>query len=205
MNPGIFFGNKWDHVSREERYFCAELYFLMRSNPNDFVKWVYYNAPIPGITEGDFEREWHAAFEVCFYRDFIKKFGFKGDKSLRAVNQKHGTGFSEKRTFDLCLFSDKKIVVFEAKVQQAFDEEQVLIFNKDKHLISLLVGDDVEVVFVAIASSIFFNNYSIFGKKVKPAMDKVFGENILSWEKLGDKTCPVYHPQFQNANALYKQ
>jgi dihydroxyacetone kinase-like predicted kinase len=165
---------------------------------------MFNNTSMPGITENDLALEWHAAYEVCFYRDFIKKFGFKGDKSLRTANQKYKTQFSEKRTFDLCLFSDKKIVVFEAKVQQPFDEKQVLIFDKDKDLINLLVGDDVEVVFVAIASSLFFDRYSTFGKKVKPAMDRVFGKNILSWKNLADEACPVYHPHFLTVDALYK-
>jgi hypothetical protein len=205
MSLSIFFGNSWEDITRDERYFCAELYFRMRERPSEFVKWIYQNSLLPGISGGDLTREWNAGLEVCFYRDFIKRFGFKGEKSLRLVNQKNGTYFSEKRTFDLCLFSDKKIVIFEAKVQQPFDEQQVLVFEKDRALLKVMLGEEIEVVFVAIASSEFFKNFPVFGKKVKPAIDKVFGKNLLSWSKLGEESCPVFHKQFKKADALYKQ
>lgn len=49
--------------------------------------------------------KWKVGYEVCFYRDWFKAQGQSAKK----------LGFSGKRTFDLCFFSNKAMVIIEAK------------------------------------------------------------------------------------------
>jgi hypothetical protein len=156
MSFEIFNGKTWKEITREERYFCAELYFQIRSRPNEFIRWLHDEVKLPCISEEDLKIQWEAGFEVCFYRDYIHSLTHKGLKSIREVNQKHGNDFSEKRTFDLCLLSDKKIIIIEAKAQQPFDGEQVMIFKKDIEQIRALLERDIKIEFIALASDIFF-------------------------------------------------
>lgn len=110
-------GQSWAEVTREERFFCAHLFYLIqREGLAGFVSHLNekYEASLQ-VTAN-----WELAYEACFYRDFWHLRGKKGPL------------FSPKRTFDLCLFSDDVIVVIEAKAHQSFDEEQLDSFEKDK-------------------------------------------------------------------------
>ncbi len=86
---------------------------------------------------------WDMGYEVCFYRDLLFELG----SSVRP------SGYSPKRTFDLCLFSERSIIVIEAKAFQCFDAEQAGHFQKDRAQIQKLVGREINVRLVALASS----------------------------------------------------
>src|SRR5882672_11412807 len=94
-------GNNWSDITREERFFCAELYIKIKNSENAFVRWLNAQEKI-SISGEDCETEWETAFEVCFYRDFPHKF-------RPEIPDK----YSPKRTFDLCLFSEKNIIIIE--------------------------------------------------------------------------------------------
>jgi hypothetical protein len=99
-------GKTWLEVTREERLFCSFLYWDISGNGRAFVEWLNQNSQLRLEPDAD----WEAGYEVCFYRDFFR---FKGVSA-------RGRGFSPKRTFDLCLFSEDCIIIFEAKVHQGF-------------------------------------------------------------------------------------
>ena len=143
-------GENWLDVTREERLFCACLYWDIKGKEKDFVLWLNENKELK-LKVSD---TWEAGYEACFYRDLLK---LKG-KPVR------GSGYSQKRTFDLCLFSEDAIVIIEAKVQQMFDESQVKVFEKDRHDIRRITGENIEVLVVALASSKYFDNYNRYGK-----------------------------------------
>ena len=91
--------------------------------------------------------DWDVAVEVCFYRDYLWHKG----------KPVHGSGFSPKRTFDLCLFSSNTIIIIEAKVDQPFDTEQNKVFAEDSKKIRQLLGnEDLNIYLVALASSKYY-------------------------------------------------
>lgn len=103
-----YFGNKsWSDITREERYFCAELFFDIKNNIKAFI--YFLNKRFK--TNYNIDQHWEVGFEVCFYRDFLFDKG----------NKVRETEYSDKRTFDLCLFSNKEILIIEAKADQKFD------------------------------------------------------------------------------------
>ena len=112
-------GKGWWQVSREERYFCAELYRVLQGNE---VKFVGFLNEKYGKRLND-RAEWELAYEVCFYRDWRKHWTDRG----YALEKK-----SMKRTFDLVLFSTAQIVLFEAKAQQPYHLQQLDCLRKDK-------------------------------------------------------------------------
>ena len=143
-------GKNWLDITREERLFCSYLYWDISGTERDFITWLNTNTKLRLNTDSN----WEVGYEVCFYRDLLK---LKG-KPLR------GSGYSQKRTFDLCLFSEDAIVIIEAKVQQMFDESQVKVFENDRHDVKRITGKNIEVLVVALASSKYFDNYDIYGK-----------------------------------------
>jgi hypothetical protein len=72
-------------------------------------------------------------FEVCLFRDLRHHNLLKG-----AVD-----AISLKRTFDLCLFSESRIVVIEAKAQQGFenDKDQLAAFAEDLNKAGTALGN----------------------------------------------------------------
>jgi len=114
-------GKSWGEITREERYFCSILYKDIRDEileNNDggksFVDWVN---GLSGYKTIPPEHFLDVGYETCFYRDILA-----GRGGIRKFNEKisndYRKPFSEKRTFDLCLFMPKSMFVIEAKVQQ---------------------------------------------------------------------------------------
>lgn len=110
-------GKNWADITREERFFCAELYSVVKGKEGEFVKFLNSKAKL-GLPEKDLDAEWECGFEVCFYRDFAHE--------SKAPNE-----YSPKRTFDLCLFSEKVILIIEAKVYMGFRTRQNTSFKED--------------------------------------------------------------------------
>jgi hypothetical protein len=126
------------------------------------------------------EKHWEIGYEVCFYRDYRKS----QKKSIR------GSGFPQKRTFDLALFSDDELIIFEAKVHEEFDTKQVEDFQKDNSLIKELVESPITIRFYALASQSYFENSRKF-KTWDKSDTSLHGENKcfdgkISWSELAD-------------------
>jgi hypothetical protein len=119
MGFEYFEGKNWIDISREERLYCAHLYFQIRGKELEFVKWLNENHKMKLPTES----EWEIGYEVCLYRDYFKQLR---DETICKDN----VDYPPKRTFDLCLFSEENIVIIEAKVQQRFDAEQSEVFKQ---------------------------------------------------------------------------
>lgn len=135
----------WSLWSREERLFCAVLFEHARRDPAEFAKWLIGEAKL-GVQPDD---SWDLGFEVCFYRDFL----WQQNRSARV------DGLPSKRTFDLCLFGERAVIVMEAKVSEVFGAKQNTNVGRDKGLVRRLIGRDLLVVnVVAIASSKYFEN-----------------------------------------------
>jgi len=134
-----YFRNKtWSETTREERLFCAELFFEIRKNPIPFLELI-----------GKENKDYEVAFESCFYRDVLKAYGI-------SIKDK-GIDLPPKRTFDLALFAEDEIVIIEAKAKQGFDSEQLESFEADFNNIWKLfdiIGENVpKIEIIALCSS----------------------------------------------------
>jgi len=134
---------------------------------------------------------------VCFYRDLLKAFG----KGIKAVNRERAKSdqFPQKRTFDLCLFSSKEIVIIEAKSQVGLTRIQMEDFAEEKNRLGQLFDfiekeqqqpfGHLEVRFILLASSKYLNsNRSLLGRKQSNSEDlwsSIFCGQV-SWAELAD-------------------
>jgi len=178
-------GMPWSTWTRDERFFCSVLYSYAVSDPKDFAEWVIENAGLQISSNGD----WDLGFEVCFYRDYL----WHQNKSAKQLK------FPFKRTFDLCLFSAKAIIIIEAKVCEGFTTKQNDEFIEDRKKLKLLPGlESIDVQIVALASSKYFDN-------CRPStLDlDIFKNKKLSWFDVAKK----YNNDhlLHQANTMYKQ
>lgn len=171
-----YFNNKaWAHITREERYFCAELFFELRENPKPFFELIEKKAEVFEI-----------AYEVCLYRDILKAYG----KSIKA------SSLPQKRTFDLALFSENEIIIIEAKANTGFNNKQLDSFNEEvaniKSLFKLLGHKTPKISTIAIFSSKY---------TPKPETVKNFIKTI-TWKELA-KLYPSKKELFISADNTY--
>lgn len=185
----------WHQITRDERYFCSELFQIVKTNPEPFIKLLNNNGIV--INQDHFD----IGYEVCFYRDYIYKFGYKGVKNIKKINDLNLTingkvinYFPFKRTFDLCIFSENKVIVIEAKAQQGFETNQLQSFEEDRELIKLLLGKNLEVSLVGLHSSRYSPSIST----------QAFFNACVDWSQLYN----IYNQEFPillNADNLYKK
>ena len=182
MGLTYFSGSTWAAISREERFYCAILYWHIRQNPASFLQW------LSSVTHLALDPTafWEAGYEVCFYRDYLKS----RNRSVRE------SIYSEKRTFDLCLFSDSDIVIVEAKVYEPFKVDQCRVFGGDIQAVKAVLEHDVRVHLLALASSKYLNNYKTYGRQ---STLEVFHDRI-SWKMLSEHFA---EPLFKQADDLY--
>ncbi|MEN9503492.1 MAG: hypothetical protein RI964_2777 [Pseudomonadota bacterium] len=175
----------WSEWTRDERFFCASLYHLAKDNLSDFAVWLCSQTGIP-YEENE---KWDLGYEVCFYRDYLWQ------KNISA----RYAGFPIKRTFDLCLFSESKIIIIEAKVFGAFDANQNKSFEDDKKYLKRMPGlKNIAIYVVALASSVYFKNIKEYGRK---STLTVFDGRHITWHGLAEK----YNARiFYQADVLYK-
>jgi hypothetical protein len=64
-------GKPWSEITREEIYFCAELFFEIRKGVKKFIQFLNIN-PSFNLNK---DEEWEVGFEVCFYRDYLYSIG----------------------------------------------------------------------------------------------------------------------------------
>ena len=177
-----YFGEKgyWYNITRDERFFCSELYYKIKGNEKKFIKFLSKCDNIKIIDNEDLNAEWEISLEVCFYRDFIHEIGFDKNTHIRRSISKSNNNkpFPMKRTFDLCLFSEKKIIIIEAKAKESFDNLQLEDFKKDFHMIDELLSlsdKNVSIHLLGLWSS-YYNP--------KKDTKKVFDNNIITWREI---------------------
>lgn len=159
-------GRPWSAWTREERFFCAALYSHAARDPRRFAACVIDRAKLRVDPGG----AWDLGYEVCFYRDYLWR---KGSATAKE------SGLPAKRTFDLCLFGERDIIIIEAKVFEPFDTRQNAVFEKDRDIINNKLGlSNLGVHVVALASSRYFAG------KVKPSTLAGFAGRI-EWRQLG--------------------
>jgi len=174
----------WSTWTREERYFCAVLFFQARQDPASFASWLIDAAGLDIDPAG----EWDLGYEVCFYRDFLWQLGVSAKQR----------GLPGKRTFDLCLFGERDLVVIEAKVCEAFGGAQNDDFAQDKARINSLEGlEEINVHVTALASSRYFANVAKFGR---PETLTMF-DGRITWAQVAER----YSDELlRQADGMYK-
>jgi hypothetical protein len=168
----------WTQITRDERFFCCELYHEIKKDTATFIR--FLQTKLPAIES---ESKVEVGFEVCFFRDYIKHIGeANGNKSVK------GSVYSQKRTFDLCLFTDTYIAVIEAKAHTGFNTVQLNSFEEDKQNIRLLLGDKCpEIYSIALTAD---------GYSPKKASVKGF-DCMINWKEMHE----LYpNPVFLRAN-----
>jgi hypothetical protein len=188
---------RWAQIAREERLFCAELFVEIRGRVGAFVSWLNQQSRFAAAGGSlDPELPWEAAFEVCFYRDLL----LAADKSVRL------SAFSGKRTFDLCLFSPRDVVIIEAKAQTAFDAKQNEDFDADKNDVLAAIHEAFpeaalpRVLLLGLASSRYFENVVKYARA--GAVPRLF-DGHFSWRELHDSFAP--NGAFLRADEVYKK
>lgn len=159
-------GLTWAEIAREERVFCARLHELARVRLPSFIELVSTRDDRVCGRDGQLDLDprghWELAYEACLYRDVLFRRGL-------------GIGdYPGKRTFDLVLLGDDRIVVFEAKAQQGFSTKQLEDFGRDRARVRRLLG--VEAIMVGIWSSRY---------RPLPSTEAVF-DGALHWNTLAD-------------------
>jgi hypothetical protein len=193
-----FADQTWSDITREERLFCAELFFQYRDDAKKLIAYLKSIKTITCLDDIDLKSEWELGYEVCFYRDLLHYYNKK-----TGINKVSIKDYYQKRTFDLCLFSDRKIIVIEAKVQQGFDTKQIEYFNNDSKLIPNLfnnIGHTKPLIFfLGLASSKYFINAQKYGNGIP----ELFKANYISWIDFYNSAIPRTNI-FKKADNLYK-
>jgi hypothetical protein len=182
MGNFAYLKNKsWSEITREERYFCAELFFQIKNIPQTFIQ--FLNSK---FQQGfDDNKDWEIGYEVCFYRDYL--FSIYKQVKFEYKNQK----YPQKRTFDLCLFSDTDIIIIEAKADQDFSPRQMESIGKDEEFLLTLLKENGKVPRINIFLLCPSDNDQEFE-----------GYKKFSWQDLYD----LYkNPAFQFAERLPKR
>ncbi|MBK7751607.1 MAG: hypothetical protein IPI41_03060 [Flavobacteriales bacterium] len=99
--PSYLQGHRWLDITRDERFFCAELYQALKEPQNLKALIQRINSAMhsnPRAIQLDEHGPWEVGFEVAFYRDMVNALGYEGTHAIGS------TQFSRKRTFDLCLY-----------------------------------------------------------------------------------------------------
>jgi len=195
-----YFGNKkrWENITREERYFCSALFWHVKNNSleNQFVECLN---ELTQSKKNDHVKYWEIGYEVCFYRDYLK-----------AIHNRstHDTGYSGKRTYDLCLFSENRIIIIEAKAHQGLDRDQFNYISDidsgiDKNEIGLkqlLQKENITIDVILLLSSKYVD-----GSKKHPNSlireSEIEDFKIITWKDINEK----FIKNTNNSNAdVYK-
>lgn len=155
-------GKQWAAVTREERFFCQRLYELVRvDSAHSFAKYLSEKFDLQLSLIG----EWEIAYEVCFYRDLWQ---LRGRKSQL---------YSQKRTFDLCLFGEAAIVIIEAKAAAGFHQEQNRSFIADIAQVHKETGIET-IHLIGLCSSHCHLDDNTVG---------IFHNHVMRWADLAEK------------------
>lgn len=173
-------GEKWEDITREERFFCMHLYRTVQERGVvDFVRLVKALS-CAGLNP---DSNWEIGVEVCFYRDF-RHFRMKKIKDENVKLQ------SSKRTFDLCLFSDDTIVIIEAKCAETFKPDQLRDFKADLDRFEGLSAEcpelkGVKIIVLGLAAKKYVTELAVNNLS---EIEEYFTANtsIMTWEDIGE-------------------
>ncbi len=174
----------WLQLTREERQFCAALFAVVRQSPKDFIRLINREAtPQPpngsSVLTLDEVTTWEVGFEVALGRD------------LRSSDLSE---IGSHRKFDLSLFSERQLVVVEAKAQQGFKTEELEGYQRDQK--TLMKTLDIDgVLFVGLCSSRYVES-----PRRKLDLSVGFGK-ILTWQQIAVQWPDEGH--FQRADSVY--
>lgn len=168
-------GKNWSEITREERYFCMQLYqTVLQTGVKRFVQTVNR---LSGI-KLDPNENWEPGYEVCFFRDYRHFL----DKKIPLE--------SAKRTFDLCLMSDKTIVIIEAKCAERFKPDQLDDFKEDRERFKRLAAlcPNLQGVKIVILGLVARNYLVELEKQGTDQIYAAFEDNtrFMTWEDLAD-------------------
>jgi len=164
-------GMRWEAITREERFFCAALYQVASQQPKPLLRLLDIDADPEAVEIG---------YEVCFYRDLLHLHG-------QPVSQ---SPFSNQRTFDLTVFTDRKIYIIEAKAHEGFTNKQLESIKQDKTCVPKLCG--IEAAACAIVSSRY---------RPKAETRRHFAQ-IITWQQLAEKY-PAQAALFARADGIF--
>ena len=195
----------WSEISREERFFCAQLFHDLQQQDNlkKFIRFLNGRIGIKPFENLEFENfkgcielaeddDWEIGYEVCFYRDLLF-YHSPERKKIREINdgRREEEKFPVKRTFDLCLFSNDAIVIIEAKAQQGLASDQCGEFQEDRRHIKelfehLFKAEDMcipKIYFVVLASSQYLASKSFTISPRKDGKGGGVGRNFIEKNK----------------------
>lgn len=181
-------GKRWSQITRDERFFCQRLLVLAEKDLPEFVRKIG-----PLVRDLDLSGDdWELAYEVCFYRD-LKYARLARGLTWPLGDEEH----SDKRTWDLCLFSPSRIIIIEAKAQQSFGTAQLREFDKDLRYVPVVAGG-IKPEFVFLASSRYLT------ERVATGLRSSFpGSATVTWKALAG----VFNqdPDLKRADSLFAE
>lgn len=174
MGLKYFNNNNWIYISREERLYCAHLYFQIRKDVPAFVEWLNeittMNLPI--------NCNWEIGYEVCLYRDYLYSQG----TPIRTINKARQNPYPEKRTFDLCLFSEHNIVIIEAKVCEKFHGKQLNDMLSDVNLIKELLDKELNIHTLLLVQSKYVESKNF----LRTQKNRTAFPYAISWKEMDE-------------------
>lgn len=196
MSYSYLSNQNWEDITREERFFCCELFIELRRNIAPFLKLLLAKKTISEQESNS--NLWDVGYEVCFYRDLIYNFYHNEAHKLNwqidigKVADEHNLKALRKRTFDLCLFSENHIIIIEAKAQGGFNNKQMADFKNDIKLVKKLVGETVNVSLIGLTAE----KYDPKNKTIENF------KTILTWKQLHE----LYsNKHFLRAEAVFRK
>ncbi len=125
-------GHDWSDLTREERFYCGALAEHARRDPLPLVRRLRELAQgrmqaVACDTAGD----WEVAADVYLYRDFLWHQGRKA----------RPPEFSAQRTFDVCLFGARDLILIEAEIGAPFDVMTANVAREDRRRLPALFGE----------------------------------------------------------------
>jgi len=206
-------GESWSEITRDERFYCAELYRVSKLKNEHLGTLVsLINDKCQLEKKLPVDENWEMGFEVCFYRDILHRKGVSIKKHKANCTYKNHKGeqvpikrLPFKRTFDICLFHHNYLVIIEAKAAEGFKNKQLDDFRADIALFKseskTLFGDNVpEVLFIGLHSS----KYSPKSDTLEVfELDDFNSKNqTITWCHL-DKIFGSFTDLFRQADGLY--
>ena len=133
---------RWAEVTRTERFFVSQLANAISQNFEQFICFLAKETSLH-IPESN---DWEVSTDVHFFRDRKKYFD--------AFGWSHGCGQSYDSTeFDLVLFSESLLLVFEAKAWSCYSTSQLCNLKTHRSKIEQLFEKRVKVLLIGIHSS----------------------------------------------------
>jgi len=183
--PTYLNGKSWAEITRDERTFCFDLIYQLnkKNKVESFVRNLNTEYKL-GITKFDYVE---GAAEVSFYRDMIFRDELESESRFKdKVSIKNFL----KRTFDICFFLPKDIIIIEAKAAEGLTSNQLKDFDYDIEATKTIINNEgVKVHLLYLLSDEYLKSKR---KSLQDNLDKNNYINIaikkaFSWEEIKRK------------------